>query len=302
MMRGAILGIVLTLSALSAWAGEAVRIENATKPTRCAEEDNVYVKFIGTGIRHLTIEALHPHYLGDMKADQTAPDFSHCDMSNDPSYKFTPKDVTLFDNGTYRLVGHTFGGFWRPESVDFRVGSTVTRDLHLVQLIRNIDGHWIEILVVYPSDGYWRAKPLPPPGVADTAYGSSFLIGPVEEHGRPFVPLKSIVFDPTTLTFTLGFRNGDGALRVAEASPSRTRLEVTLPPGGGIFAALRSMFVATAMADTAEAVVRTANGATVKKPILAFADAEGTEAVFGRSIPSRHNTSAPDMRFGDFTR
>ena len=287
--------------ALSAQAGEAVRVENHTKPTSCAENDNVDARFVGVGIAHLAIEARHPTYLAAVKEDRTAADFTACDQSLDPSYAFAPMDAVLFEDADYKLVGHRYSRFWRPEVVDFRVGDRVTHGLHLVQLIRKTPARDIEVLVVYPADGYWRIKPLPPAGVADTAYGSSFLVGPIAEDGRPFVALKSIAFERESLTFRLAFKTGAGALRVAEASPERTRVEVSLPPEAGAFAALRSMFVSEAMADTAEARLETATAERVF-PVVSFPTTDATAAMFARSRPSRHNTSAPDLWFGDFGR
>lgn len=281
-------------------AGERVRVENASHATQCAEEDNVYVKLIGAGIARFAIEARHPAYLAALAKDSMAADFSKCDQSRDKSYPFEPKDVTLYEDRNYRLVGHTFDRFWRSESVDFRVGDTVTHGLQLVQLIRKIAGHPIEILVVYPADGYWRLKPLPPPRFADTGYGSSFLIGPIAEDGRPFVPIISIEFTPADLAFHLRFKQGAGIVRVAVASRERTRLEVTLTPPSGLspFAALRSMFVSPEKADTTEAIL----DGKEPQPIQGFDSAEAQTVAFARSVPSRHNASAPDLIFSDFGR
>jgi len=293
--------LLALLAAAAAQAGEAVRVENDSKPTACAENDNVDARFVGAEITHFAIEARHPAYLASVREDSTAADFSACDQSHDPSYSFEPLDAVLYEDAEYKLVGHRYSRFWRPESVDFRVGDGVTHGLHLVQLIRKVNGRNIEILVVYPSDGYWRIKPLPPAGVADTAYGSSFLVGPIQEDGRPFVALKSIAFERESLSFRLAFKAGAGELRVAEASPERTRVEVSLPPGAGGFAALRSMFVSEAMADTAEARLDGGTGA-VRFPVLGFPTTDATAAMFARAKPSRHNTSAPDLWFGDFGR
>lgn len=293
------LAVALILTAFSANAGEAVEFENATHATSCAEEDNVYVKLTGAAIEHFTISATHPAYAGGIVTDRTAPDFANCDQSHDTAYPFAPKDLTLYEDADYALVGHSFASFWRPDSVAFRVGNTVTRGLHLVQLIRKTGGRSIEILVLYPADGYWRVKPLPPRGIADTAYGSSFLIGPIEEEKRPFVRLSSIVFDPKHLEFRLGFATGAGTLRVVRDTPTETRLAVTLPKSNGAapFAALRSMFVSAQMADTAEIVL---NPGHRTLPIAEPFSTAATEATFARSLPSQHNTSAPDIRFGDF--
>jgi hypothetical protein len=290
------------LAVPAARAGIPVEIDNASRPTSCAETDNVYVKFLAPGIRHFVIEARHPAYLTPDIQDDTAPDFATCDQSHDPSYPFAPRDITLYEDHDYKLVGHSFSSFWRPETVDFRVGNTVTSGLHLVQLIRKLPDRNVEILVVYPSDGYWRAKPLPPPGRVDTGYGSSFLVGPVETHGRPYVALSAITFDRDSLTFDLMFRSGGiGSLRVAEASSLVTRLEVALPgsTAGLPFAALRSMFVSPERADTAEARF---DGSRESLSILGFASEQARSVVFDRSRPSRHNTSAPDLEFRDFTR
>jgi hypothetical protein len=62
------------------------------------------------------------------------------------------------------------------------------------------------------------------------------------------------------------------------------------------FAALRSMFVAVDNADVAEV----AADALAKVPVMKFRRAAVSEFWAGRTQPSRHNTSAPDMVFRDF--
>src|SRR5579863_1355123 len=73
MIRGIVTLLLAGLAAEAASASEAVRVENASRPTRCAEEDNVYVKFLGSGITHFTIEARHPAYLAALGEDNKAP-------------------------------------------------------------------------------------------------------------------------------------------------------------------------------------------------------------------------------------
>lgn len=157
---------------------------------------------------------------------------------------------------------------------------------------------------MYPADGYWRLKPLPPAGLADTAYGSSFLVGPISGDGRPYVSLRSVAFDRARLSFRLGFDAGDGSVRLLEASPDRTKVEVTLPEvqDGTAFAALRSMFVSTDVADTAEAVIQRPKGGPLRVPVADMPATDATTASFVRIQPSRHNTSAPDLVFGEFRR
>jgi hypothetical protein len=303
----ALLALALALGAAASAAAKQVAVDfvNASTATRCAEEDNVYVKVQGPGIASFRIVAEHPPYIGSVTQDSTAPDFSHCDMSGDPSFAFTPRTVVLHEDDRIRLVGHTYATFWRPGRVDFRVGERNEPGLHLVQLLRKGAVRDVEILVVYPSDGYWRPKPLPPPQLPDSAYGSSFLFGPVEESGRPFVAIRGIVFEPASMTFRLAFGNGShGVLAVAEATPERIELALSLDPpvpAGQPFAALRSMFVTTEQADVARASWTAGAVGTGAAPIMDFRSVRAPSSRFGRIEPSRHNLSAPDVSFGAFT-
>ena len=285
---------------------------NASQPTLCAEEDNVYVKVVGTGISAFRIVAEHPPYIASVVKDSTEPDFTNCDMSNDPVFKFEPRTVTLYEDAHTRLVGHAFPTFWRPESVDFRVGDRVERGLHLVQLVRlAVPGpepkpRDVEILVLYPSDGYWRPKPLPPSTLPDSAYGSSFLFGPVEHDGRPYVALREVTFDPVRENFDLVFRDGSrGRLAITEVSRKQLVLSMSLDTpvsSGRPFAALRSMFVTTEQADVSLVAWNAgAAGKPSTAPVLSFGGIRAPAARFGRSEPSHHNLSAPDIVFDGFT-
>ena len=288
------------LVAHCASAAVAVDFVNASRVTRCAEEDNIYVKLVAPGVTSFRVSAEHPPYIAAVKKDSTAPDFTHCDMSQDPRFSFTPRTVILHEDTDIRLVGHSFASFWRPDVVDFSVGEKNESGLHLVQLLKRRPQGDVEILVVYPADGYWRAKPLPPPTLPDTAYGSSFLFGPVEESTRPFVAIRSIAFEPATMTFRLAFRNETrGVLKVAAVTGASLTLAVALDsevPPGRPFAALRSMFVTPAQADVS--IAAWAEGKVA--PILDFSRVNARSARFGRIAPSRHNLSAPDLIFDEF--
>jgi hypothetical protein len=325
--RGLALSLVLLAAgcaSTSATSAISVDFVNDSRPTRCAEEDNVYVKLIGPAISAFSIRAVHPPYIADITTDLTAPDFTACDMSNDPSFAFEPRTTILYQDESIRLVGHRFGSFWRPEVVDFKVGARHESGLHLVQLLRrgiapgltaggqrvsqsgSTISNDLEILVVYPADGYWRAKPLPPVSLDDTAYGSSFLIGPIAEDGRPYVAIREIEFEPATQTFRMQFRDGSrGMLTVTEATRSGIDLSVTLDtplPSDRPFAALRSMFVATGQADVAVAVWPQAPPVQSEQiPIMDLKRIRAPSARFGRIEPSSHNLSAPDMVFGRFS-
>ena len=140
-----------------------------------------------------------------------------------------------------------------------RIGTRVEKGLHLLQvwMIRPMGGE--EVLVLYPQDGYWRLRPLAPAGLAPTAFGSSFLIGPVEVEGRPIVRIREVAFDPKARTFTLAFERGGAAtVKMASTDQNRHTLEVALDKAvdGRPFAALRSMYVTDFNNDVARIAVR----------------------------------------------
>ena len=139
-----------------------------------------------------------------------------------------------------------------------------------------------------------------------SAYGSSFLIGPTETAGRPFVDIKDVAFDPDSRTFTLNFtRGGSATLRLDTLDQERIALDVGLSApvaAAQPFAALRSMFVAEGNADVAQVGWRGKDSAErLQMPIMNFNRAIAAELWAGRTVPSRHNTSAPDVLFRNFT-
>lgn len=294
----------------------AVSVINATRPTQCAEEDNVYVKLQGDGVRKLSVEARHPRYMSTVKVDSYAPDFSNCKFDananpNDPKFKFTPKRVILWENDQYVVVGNTYETFWRPNKVDVVVAGEVTPEVHLVQLYLKdknepkFGRH--QFLVLYPSDGYWRTKPIPMLPLNYDVYGTSFLVGPVEDSARPTVDIARVEFVPETMTFKLAYRDGShGALTVTEVNRAHVALDYAHDralPATKPLAAIRSMYVLPEKSDTAEVSWRSDDSRQpLTQPLPAFARAQVAEVSFGRSIVSQHNASAPDMWFGEFER
>jgi hypothetical protein len=295
-----------TVIPVCAAAPIAVEVVNASEPTLCAEKDNVYLQLRSAEVRQFTIVAEHPAYAGTIVADRSAPDFGNCDMAGDPVFKAEPRRVTLYETLDLQLIGYTFPSFWRPNTVPVRVGNRVETGLHLIQLFTKYRQRTEEVLVVYPADGYWRARPLPPPHLGYSAYGSSFLVGPVEMTGRPFVDIKEIVFDPASLTFRLAFARGSGAsLQVSGVDEERITLEVKLDTAieaARPFAALRSMFVTETNADVARAGWRAPGSQAYEAAaVMDFRRTTALEFWAGRRLPSRHNMSAPDMIFRDFS-
>jgi hypothetical protein len=220
-------------------------------------------------------------------------------------FKFERRQVTIFENQEWRLVGHTFDSFWRPNQVPVRVGNRVENGLHLIQLWTWTNGRADEVLVLYPADGYWRARPKPAANLRSSVYGSSFLIGPVETEGRPIVDIKDVAYDPASKTFTLNFvRGGNATLRVEKLDDERIALDVNLSQSVGAqrpFAAIRSMFVSEGNSDVARVGWRAKDSQLFQDdPVMEFKRATASELWAGRLVPSRHNTSAPDMVFRDF--
>ncbi len=285
----------------------AVSIANKSEPVLCAEKDNVALEFTSPAVRSMRVQAVHPAYIGMIQTDRYAPDFSSCDMTSDPAFHAdNSRRVTIWETPDLWLTGYTFPSFWRPANTPVRVGDHVENGLHLVQLWTRFRERAEEVLVFYPPDGYWRARPLTFGDLRYTAYGSSFLIGPVETQGRPMVDLKSVDFDPPTRTFTLQFaRGGSAKLKVASIEPTGISLEVSYSgamPGGLPFAAMRSMYVTETNADVARVAWRTKGGAGWgESPIMAWKGGDATEIWAGRVAPSNHNLSAPDMVFGKFS-
>jgi hypothetical protein len=312
-MRDATRAIRAVLVVLASWAGTPapataetpVEIINASTPTRCAEEDNVYIKLQGEQVRRFTIEARHPAYVGAIVTDRWDPDFTNCNMPAAAAYRFERRRQTIYETEDWQLVGLTFPSFWRPNSVPVRVGQRTETGFHLLQLWTRFQERAEEVLVLYPTDGYWRARPLAPQNLRASAYGSSFLVGPVEEQGRPLVDLKEVAFDPASRTFSLRFARGGAAmLRLDTLDQERIGLEVTLEPPVGPdrpFAALRSMYVSDTNSDVAHVAWRPpVNPLWQDADVMAFQRARAVELWAGRRIPSRHNTSAPDFTFRDF--
>ncbi len=284
----------------------AVEVTNASEPVLCAEKDNVTINLASRDVRRLRIEAVHPAYIGSLQRDSFEADWTGCSAAGDPAPgpAQPPRRTTLYEDIELWVVGLTFPSFWRPATATVRIGERVTTGVHLLQvwMIRPMGGE--EVLVLYPQDGYWRLRPMAPAGMAPTAFGSSFLIGPVEVEGRPIVKIKEVAFDPKARSFSLQFeRGGTASVRMAKTDQNRNTLEVDFDKGmdGRPFAALRSMYVTDFNNDVARIAVREKGARGWREePIMAFKRATATDVWAGRVTPSRHNTSSPDMVFSAF--
>ncbi|MFM1815383.1 MAG: hypothetical protein RLZ98_2078, partial [Pseudomonadota bacterium] len=209
---------------------QPVEVTNRSVPVLCAEKDNVSIAFNSPVVRSFRIEAIHPAYIATLVRDNYAPDWTDCDMSTDRVYKQADEHsrATIYESMDLWLVAHTFKTFWRPAKAVVTVGGKSYTGVHLLQLwVRQPNGG-AEVLVFYPQDGYWRPRPLAPDDLDTTAFGSSFMIGPISDGPRPLVDIKEVGFDPATRTFDLTFERGNAAtVRLVTVDKNRIALDVT---------------------------------------------------------------------------
>ena len=288
--------------------GIAVEVTGASEPVLCAEKDNVTVNFASPQVRGFRIEAAHPAYIGMLQRDSFEADWTACDMSGDAAHASavaSPTRKTIYEEPEIWVVGWTMPTYWRPATATVRIGDRVEKGLHLLQvwMIRPMGGE--EVLVLYPQDGYWRLRPMAPEGRAPTAFGSSFLIGPVEIDQRPIVRIKEVAFDPKARTFSLAFEKGGVAIvTLAKPDSNRHALDIAFdkPIAGQPFAAVRSMYVTEFNNDVARISLREKDAKGWREePVMGFKRALATDVWLGRTSPSRHNTSSPDMVFEKFS-
>ncbi len=289
--------------------GLAVEVVNQSEQVLCAEKDNVTLAFKSELVKNFRIEAAHPAYIGTLQRDSFEADWTACDLKSDPAYKSevgVTTRRTLYEEPALWIVGWTFPTYWRLATAIVRIGDRVEKGLHMLQIwtIRPMGGE--EVLILYPQDGYWRIRPKAPQGAAPTAFGSSFLVGPIEVDGRPIVKISEVAIDPKAQTLTLTFaRGGSAVVKLASVDQNKTVVDVAMsaPVAGGLpFAMLRSMYVTEANNDVARVAVRDAGAAGWREDgIMAFKGAKATNVWAGRSTISRHNSSSPDMVFSGFS-
>ena len=287
----------------------AVEVGNKSVPTFCAEDDNVHLTFAHPEVRRFRVEARPPAVIGSIVVDSKDPDFTDCTIEDAPPEPGAEVNrIVLHEDERFILVGwKKTKGFWRKAEVPMRVGGRSEIHLELVQLhLKRPNGSY-EFLVLYPSDGYWRLRPLPPARLPEVAYGTSFLVGPVEENERPFVAFTDVTYDPATRSFRMRFaKGGEGVLKVEDPGEKAAAVEVVLTgpiPSNLPFATLRSMYITDANADSAQVAWKApgAKGWSLE-PVMSFKGGKATEFWLGRAVPSRHNTSAPDTQLMHFGR
>ena len=297
---------VLALIAAPALAAPAVvTVKDKGVKTQCAEEDNVYAVLSAPGVRSFEVEARHPAYGAALKSDTFKPNFTDCTFQPQHDFPLTPRKVILYRDDKVEIRGIEYSSYWRPTLVKVDVaGGRKDRGFTLIQLLQREGKSWYESLVLHAPDGYWRLRPLPLPQFKSGGYGSSFLIGPVEESTRPYVRIAEVKIDPKARRFTVLFdKGGQATLTITSLDHQAMKARVELDPpveAGRPFVALRSMYVAPDNADTAELRWTPPDGPAKVAPVVGFGQVQASALGFEKSIPSLHNTSAPDILFSDF--
>jgi hypothetical protein len=302
----AILAATVALFAAPAVAAPAVvTVKDKGVQTLCAEEDNVYAVFSAPGVKSFEVESRHPAYAATLTRNTDKPNFKNCTFQPQHDFKLTPRRVILYDDGKVMIRGITYAAYWMPTMVKVDVaGGRKDQGFTLVQLLQKEKGAWQEALVLHAPDGYWRLRPLPLKQFKYAVYGSSFLIGPVEESTRPYVRIKEVRIDPKARRFTALFdKGGQASVTITGLDHEALKARVEFDPpvaGGRPFLALRSMFVEPDNADASELRWTAADGEKKVGPVLGFGDVKASAVGFEKSIVSRHNTSSPDILFSDF--
>ncbi len=289
-----------------------VNIANSSVVTKCAEEDNVYVKFLSPDVTSFRIDSVQPHYSGKIRLNKMKPDFSNCKISAAKDFKTTPRDAVLYEDDDIIVKGITYGGFWRKETATVNIGQTHGDGWHLLQVFtkksRMKNGQPFEFFVMYPSDGYWRSRMMPQKGRKDNVYGASFLVGPIEEQGRPIADVAEVSLDPKARRFDISFRKGGKAhVTFGEPTPEILSVDVKLerdPANASLpFAAFRSMYVSEQNADTSRIMIKEPGSKDFKGGLIhSVKGGKAVEVKLDRVVPSRHNTNAPDFIFKDFNK
>jgi hypothetical protein len=299
------LAAALALIAVPALAAPVlVTVKDKGVKTRCAEEDNVYATLSAPGLRSFEVESRHPAYGAVLKRDTAKPNFTDCTFQPQFDFPLHPRKVILYRDDKVMIRGIEYSSYWRPTIVKVDVAGREDQGFTLIQLLQKNRGRWQEALVLHAPDGYWRLRPLPLPQFKGAVYGSSFLIGPVEESTRPYVRITKVRIDPKARRFTVLFdKGGQASLTITSLDDHAVKAKVELDPPvetGRPFVALRSMYVAPDNADTAELHWTTAGGERKIEPVVGFGQVQASAVGFEKSMPSRHNTSAPDILFSDF--
>ena len=253
----------------------AVDVTNASEPVLCAEKDNVTLNFASPQVKHFRIEARIRSISAACATTASRRTGAPARTSRGATSEVPPpRKVTFYEDVEVWLTGFSFANFWRDKDVPIRVGDRVEHGLHLIQLwVRRFE-RAEEVLVLYPGDGYWRIRPLPPAHLGWSAYGSSFLVGPIEAgRARSSTSRRSPSTGDDDLHASTFDRGGTATLKIAALDRERLALDVAFDRAiaGRPFATLRSMYVTETNADVARVALREESAKGWREePIMGF--------------------------------
>jgi hypothetical protein len=254
-----------------------------------------------------TLDARHPGY--EVKQDSREADFSNCPPAVSAGGGGPQQTFSLYDDHSSTAVVAVRDPNFHQPGMRVRVGGGAIADVHFIRVIRRIAGtdSWPEVMVLY-SDGNLRLKPQAPPVGGDPAYGSdpvfgsSVIVGPAPVGERPVAGIQMVTYDPSKQAFNVRYSAGGKAtLRLVQADRGVTRVRVVAHYAASQqtpFATVRSMFVSDGNDDVDSVSWSDAGGAAHSDSIGRFQYGQGVQFVFGRTMTSRHNTSAPDILVG----
>ena len=273
------------------------KAQNRTTETQCSENNNVNIP-LSAEVKSFLIEAIHPTY--EYKEDNCQPNFENC-PEPPPSHAFEPGVFKLYDDFETVVEAVRDVAWWQPKGMRVTVdGGGVANDVHYFRIYRKTEKRdsWPQFFVLY-SDGNLRLAPQPPPGVSNTCFGSSIIIGPADANDRPFAEIESVKYFPDTDSMKIEYRTGGSAIiSILELNSrvARLRVEANYDTSAFPFVAFRSMYVKDGVSDVDQIWWKTEDGKTKNKAVLDFRKGEGVEWVFYRRAQSIHNTSGPNIR------
>lgn len=307
-------GIAVALALLTTTASGVpvhVAMSNGGLPTLCAEADNVATYLRHPAVTSFHIRATHPVYPVLVEAKE--PNFTDCDFTGDPVFPFAaPFRTLIHHDGITDVVAVRDASNWIPSTMTAKGGLGQVSGVHHIAVYRQIadePSSFPEILVVY-VDGNVRMKPQARPPLLDNVFGSSFLVGPISDLGRPAAVVAGVEYVATQDAVRVTYVDGSTALLTFEAIDRmefriRVDLDRAHPGSTPEFFGLRSMYVSNTNCDVELAEFTHASGLTGQVvrvgAVLAESDMRVERAWFGRrSETQSHNRSAPDIEVYGF--
>jgi hypothetical protein len=291
------LAIFLFLGVVSAPAQLGLRATNLSYRTECAEESNINIPLYGR-MKSFVLEATHPTY--EFDEDNCERDLAHCPPL-DLMMEKEPTVVKLFDDGETVIEAVTELKWWRPRGMLASVDKGMeVRNVHYLRIYRKMVDRdsWPQFMVIY-SDGGVRLCPQPPVGKENVCFGSFVVVGPAAPGRKPYADVISARYLTESKKMIVVYKDGGFAtfdLKQVTRDHARIKVKVDYPTDKLPFAIVRSMYVEPGKADVDMVRWKDAAGTAHENDVTTFKGGEGVEWSFSRAIPSRHNTSAPDIR------